>query len=822
GKAALLGDLEPLWQPPALEIGNRVWGDLNEDGIQGPGEAGLGGVTVTLWADTTGNGTADTQVGTAVTDAAGNYYFVGGSTADGNPGDAAGVVFYNGGGIQASTAYEIRTDLTQGGIGGLPLTVANAAQPANGNAADSSNDPVTDVADSDAVTSGATGVIAFTTGAAGVNNFGLDLGIAGGTAAIGDYVWNDLDQDGIQDAGEPGIADVTVNLYDGTGAFIMSDVTDVTGIYGFSVAPGTYTVEIEAAEFFAGGELYGFVPSPTGPGESVGVAPFYQYTLTVADGEVRLDVDYGFYADGKLLVGDYVWRDPNRNGTHVGDSGETEYTAGFDGVLINVYRDRDGSGTVTPGDTLWTVTTTGDDPDTLGTQTGWYNVGVLSGEPFLIEIAASNFNPGGVLEGAVSTTGGEVQYVNVTSQNLDFDFGYAYSMSLGSYILHDLDSDGIQDAGEPGIDGATVTLLFESGGFGPAIDLDGNLVLDVVTGADGLYYFDNLPEGTYKIRVTPPAGYLPSPTQNTTPDDDTENDSNLVSESSPGTWDSIALVLAGNAEPIESGAYAGDNQDNTVDANGNMTLDAGFVLMPSLAIEKMLNTPDPVRVGDAISFTIRITNTGPTTIVVLPLEDTYETDYLAYVDAIPTPDNNDNDGTINWSNLTAAVPNGFGSDLGPGAHVDVVVNFIGRRDTSLLPGQEIVNTAMVDSAEDEFGAMPDPVNDDEPVSIFSPTGVLFADRGASREGALVSLRWSTLDETQIAAFHVVRTNSDGTEVVLTADAIPAQFAGQATGTSYSFTDADLAGQSTVHYDLEVVAPDGTVTRLDMGRVHVGA
>ncbi len=33
--------------------------------------------------------------------------------------------------------------------------------------------------------------------------------------AIGDFVWYDADADGIQDVGEPGIANVTLDLYRG-------------------------------------------------------------------------------------------------------------------------------------------------------------------------------------------------------------------------------------------------------------------------------------------------------------------------------------------------------------------------------------------------------------------------------------------------------------------------------------------------------------------------------------------------------------------------------------------------------------------------------
>ena len=37
--------------------------------------------------------------------------------------------------------------------------------------------------------------------------------IGGNPGAIGDFVWHDADRDGIQDVGEPGIANVTLDLY---------------------------------------------------------------------------------------------------------------------------------------------------------------------------------------------------------------------------------------------------------------------------------------------------------------------------------------------------------------------------------------------------------------------------------------------------------------------------------------------------------------------------------------------------------------------------------------------------------------------------------
>lgn len=77
GKSNGLGDIEALCNPAPLQIGNRIWRDLNSNGVQDPGEPNIAGVTVNLWGDTDVNGIVDALVGTTVTDANGNYIFGG-------------------------------------------------------------------------------------------------------------------------------------------------------------------------------------------------------------------------------------------------------------------------------------------------------------------------------------------------------------------------------------------------------------------------------------------------------------------------------------------------------------------------------------------------------------------------------------------------------------------------------------------------------------------------------------------------------------------------------------------------------------------------
>jgi hypothetical protein len=66
------------------------------------------------------------------------------------------------------------------------------------------------------------------------------------TGAIGDFVWNDLNKNGLQDSGEPGFAGVTVQLFqNGGNSPISTTVTTSGGFYQFTgLCAGSYTVVI--------------------------------------------------------------------------------------------------------------------------------------------------------------------------------------------------------------------------------------------------------------------------------------------------------------------------------------------------------------------------------------------------------------------------------------------------------------------------------------------------------------------------------------------------------------------------------------------------
>lgn len=155
GKANGLGDLIALCDAAPIEIGNRVWVDADQDGVQDPGEAPLAGVTVELVDPLTG-----AVIGTAVTDANGNYYF---SSAAGTSSSSA----LYGLPLQFNSNYQVRISLTQPAITtpGYSLTTPNASSGAN-----------SDARDSDGTVSGSFAIVNFSTGTAGQNNHTYDFG----------------------------------------------------------------------------------------------------------------------------------------------------------------------------------------------------------------------------------------------------------------------------------------------------------------------------------------------------------------------------------------------------------------------------------------------------------------------------------------------------------------------------------------------------------------------------------------------------------------------------------------------------------------------
>jgi hypothetical protein len=188
-----------------LEVGNFVWEDANGNGVQDAGEPPIPNVVVQL-RDMTMN----TVVHTTNTDASGEYYF---STLA--PRLHSQLV--------ENRAYQIVIALSQSALGAR--FVPTAADRGGNDAADS--DGVLDTASGEAR-------IAYNSGVFGTVDHTRDFGLIK-LLEIGDFVFNDNNSNGLQDASDTPRAGVTVKLYDSTGTTeVASVVTDAAGKYLFT------------------------------------------------------------------------------------------------------------------------------------------------------------------------------------------------------------------------------------------------------------------------------------------------------------------------------------------------------------------------------------------------------------------------------------------------------------------------------------------------------------------------------------------------------------------------------------------------------------
>ncbi|MCB0521638.1 MAG: T9SS type A sorting domain-containing protein [Saprospiraceae bacterium] len=164
---------------------------------------------------------------------------------------------------------------------------------------------------------------------------------------IGNFVWNDLNQNGIQDTGEPGVAGITVQLSGTTNAgqnpVNLTTTTDSTGQYKFDgLVPGFYKIKVVPSA----NQVFTY--------QDVGNDALDSDFSAADSSTVSFPLPQGFYdskwdaglvvLDEKVNIGDYVWFDQN----HDGIQDPTE--SGISGVNVKLI--------AMPGNTIVAVQTT--------------------------------------------------------------------------------------------------------------------------------------------------------------------------------------------------------------------------------------------------------------------------------------------------------------------------------------------------------------------------------------------------------------------------------------------------------------------------------
>ncbi|MCL5023989.1 MAG: C25 family cysteine peptidase [Nitrospirae bacterium] len=470
-----------------------------------------------------------------------------------------------------------------------------------------------------------------------------------GSAQVGDKVWLDADGDGLQDVGEPGLANVEVTLKDRFGTPLMTTTTDSSGHYQFNgVEPGDgYYVEVTPGTLPTGLQQ----SAPSGRSDNR-TDPFDISDLSpLGNDSDQFDTVAYDNSDGTVSWSANPWVETDNQGGGAG-GGEIRITGGE----LRINNDTSGSQnsiqrplSIPPGATMatlsfdWRTTgvETGDaivvevslDGSTYTTLETFTNIAGVGGGHRSFDIS-SYLGAGAAIRFRVTagyTASNDLFFVDnvnveyssasVLNNYLDADFGYrpiAGSAAIGGSVWSDANSNALSDPGEPGLGGVAVQLWLDSNSDGVLDQGTDTLVNSATTQPDGSYLFTGVSaSGTedYFLFVDETQTKLSGLTRTTPPDIYAFYLQNL------SAGDVIMYAKFG----YHNGSAFSIRDRVWFDANGNGSLDggeAGISLVTADLLDSSLNTIASAITdagglftfsgvtGGGADYTIRISDTG--------------------------------------------------------------------------------------------------------------------------------------------------------------------------------------------------------------------
>ena len=322
-------------------------------------------------------------------------------------------------------------------------------------------------------------------------------------ASIGNFVWEDKNTNGVQDAGEPGIAGATVVLADCggnavkdvNGNLVTPYITAANGFYLFAnLVPGDYkvTVTLPGGFVFTAPFQGGDVTKDSNVNPANGVSD----CRTLVAGQYDDTVDAGAHKPAPASIGNFIWDDKNANGVQdAGEPGITGAKVALSDCGGNFVNDRDGN------PVLPILTGSSGFYQFVNLAPGNYKItvtlpsGYVFSQPFQGGDAAkdSNVNPATGVSDCRTVLAG--QYDDTVDAGASKP--PVCAAGICGTIFADCDGSGDLSAKDVGLKNVLVKLL----------NAAGQTVATANTDTNGSYCFGGLTAGSYCVTVTPPAGY---------------------------------------------------------------------------------------------------------------------------------------------------------------------------------------------------------------------------------------------------------------------------------------------------------------------------
>lgn len=508
-----------------IEIGDFVWEDLDGDGVQDPGEVGLGGVTVEIYTSAGVLATgADGNPLTTVTDGAGMYSF----NVAGNDNVPPGDFYVQFSGLNTPNWYITKQNYT---MSASTITILDDSDPE---------------ADPTSPSYGQTEVFTICGDGTTLDNFDIDAGYWQPVDICMD-VFIDCDGDGIYVEGTDQIINgfiptITLEYFDAMlGSWVSAlDADNLPATLASNVGcdflfsplpPGMYRITANSSADFCF-TIPDYNGGTTQISDDVDDSDFAYVgspcSNMVTSHEVSLesnddfeDIDLGYIKTQDIEV--YTWEDDNGDGLQ---NTPDEDACGLAGVTVELFDFNTLAAAVDiEGNIIPAGVTTGGDP-------GHTFMDVPPGQYYINFIAPADYHltipdvSGGATDATdvaddsdalpiVGSTVGDshdfaVDACMITPPNKMIDAGFYKLADIGDLVFNDKLGDGCFDGMDEGFDGIQLTLEKEdpigSGAFGAALDVLGNAYPPQLTDAAGMYLFEDVPPGNYRIQSTDPTG----------------------------------------------------------------------------------------------------------------------------------------------------------------------------------------------------------------------------------------------------------------------------------------------------------------------------
>jgi hypothetical protein len=401
------------------------------------------------------------------------------------------------------------------------------------------------------------------------------------TASIGDWCWEDTNGNGLQDGAENnGVPGVTIQIFDvSTGAPalnafgnpIPNQISAADGSYLFELlVPGTYYLQFQepANWFFT-------IPNVTGGNTNATDVPDdsdvqrnngnITHDITVISAQEQEWIDAGLYEPAS--IGDFVWIDINGNGLQ--DGGEPPLA----GVQISIEDDMGNPVDDVFGNNVGPVTSNANFPQNYifeNLPPGNYRLVFTAPADFYFTTLDAAGGPDYATDSGIDSDvdindGNRTHVINLSSGEDEdrVDAGLYSPASVQGLVFHDAEADGMQGGLDQPLAGWQVFLETTAGGG--VDDVFDNPVPPQVTDALGLYEFENLRPGEYRIRFEQQAMWFFSPQfvgGNPALDSDPNPNTGITNDFELEHEEELEDIDAGVFMQIEIGGFVWIEQDN--------------------------------------------------------------------------------------------------------------------------------------------------------------------------------------------------------------------------------------------------------------------